>query len=113
MKKIAAQLALVACSMLLAGSVSAQTDTTGRPVPDTVGRPVPDDTTSMPKKKKGPKKDRKMPKDTLSRGTNGINPTVMLNARWYNAFPVCYAFNSREFITTKNVNLKKEEATEV
>lgn len=113
MKKFTTQLALIACSMLLAGSASAQTDTTGRPIPDTVGRPVPDDTTSMPRKKKGSKKDRKMPKDTLNRATGNINPTAMLNTRWNKAFPAAYVLNSREFIAAKDTHPKKEETTVV
>jgi hypothetical protein len=107
MKKMATQLALVACAMLLAGSASAQTDTTGRPVPDTVGRPIPDDTTRMPRDKKRHKKDKKMPKDSLK----VTNPTVMLDAQSNSAFLVAVDYTSREFINTKDNYFKKEEHT--
>lgn len=111
MKKMATQLALVACAMLLAGSASAQTDTTGRPVPDTVGRPIPDDTTRMPRDKKRHKKDKKMPKDSLNRATPISNPTAMLDAQWSNSFSAAVAYTNREFINTKKVYLKEENYT--
>ncbi|MGN7788040.1 hypothetical protein ACTJIJ_26120 [Niabella sp. 22666] len=107
MKKMATQLALVACAMLLAGSASAQTDTTGRPIPDTVGRPIPDDTTRIPRDKKRHKKDKKMPKDSLKVNT----PIAMLDAKWNSAFFMPVAYTSREFINTKDNYLKKEEHT--
>jgi hypothetical protein len=107
MKKMATHLTLIACAMLLAGSASAQTDTTERPVPDTVGRSIPDDTTRMPRDKKRHKKDRKMPKDSLKVN----NPTVMLDAQWNSAFSVPDAYTNRDFLNTKANYLKQEEHT--
>lgn len=109
MKKIATQLVFAACTMLLAGSASAQTDTTRTPIPDTVGRPIPNDTTRMPKDKKKHKKDRKMPKDSL--GIKGTQPTAVLNAQWNKAFSTTDVYTSREFINTKEIYLKEEEYT--
>ncbi|WP_114792702.1 hypothetical protein U0035_01310 [Niabella yanshanensis] len=113
MKKVATQMALVACTLLLAGSASAQTDTTGRPVPDTVGRPIPDDTTRMPRDKKRSKKDRKMPKDSLNRVVKGNNSTAILNSRWTSISPTVYAITGEEFITSKEFSPKKEENREI
>ena len=106
-------MALVACAMLLAGSASAQTDTTGRPVPDTVGRPIPDDSTRMPKDKKRPKKDRKMPKDSLNRAAKGNNPTAILNSSWTSLSTTVYATRGKEFFNSKELSLKKEEYSEI
>lgn len=111
MKKIATPLALVACALLMAGSASAQTDTTGRPIPDTVGRPVPDDSTRMPRDKKKHKKDKKMPKDSLNSTIKGINPTAVLDVEWNTVASATNAYTNREFINTKAVYLKEEEQT--
>lgn len=106
-------MALVACAMLLAGSASAQTDTTGRPVPDTVARPIPDDTTRMPKDKKRPKKDRKMPKDSVNRAAKRNNATAILNSGWTSISTTAYPITGKEFITSKALSLKKEENSEI
>ncbi len=112
MKKVATQLALVTCAMLLAGSASAQTDTTGRPVPDTVGMPVPNDTTRVPRDKKRQKKDRKMPKDSLNQAAKVNNPTAILNARSIPTAPTVYVITGKEFIASQAFLQKKEDALE-
>lgn len=111
MKKMATQLALVACAILLAGSASAQTDTTGRPVPDTVSRPVPDDTTRMPRDKKRHKKDKKMPKDSLNRATPISNPTAVFDAQLDSSLSTTVVYTNRELINAKELYLKEEELT--
>lgn len=102
-------MALVACALVLSATVSAQTDTTGRPVPDTIGRPIPDDSTRMPRDKKRSKKDRKMPKDSLKTTIPGGQSAAALNTKWNGSLAATLAYSQREFVSAKELYRQEAE----